>query len=176
MNSQTKFQKIRRKDREISINEAWEMITSGMNSYGFLGTHWYSKENKFPYVVPMNFFFDQKRKCLYLHSTNNPTSKRYRILKENNKVTFVVVGKESILDPDSSGKPCNFSMNYSSIMVFGLISEINGIREKTSIMNRFVKGISEGIKVHKIQSSNIGEISVWKLVIKHISGKKRLQP
>ncbi len=80
-------------------------------------------DNNSPYMVPMNFGF--KDNNLYLHSSTE--GKKIEILKVNNKVSFGVEIKTEVV---KSEKPCNWGMNYMSVIGEGYAHFIEEYQEE----------------------------------------------
>lgn len=95
---------VRRKDRLLDEQRALELLKTG--EYGFLSL--VDKEAK-PYGIPVNFVFDGKS-GIYIHCT--PVGKKLDIIRENNKVSFCVVGMVSI-------QPSKFTTEYESVVLKG---------------------------------------------------------
>jgi len=129
------FLRVRNEERAIAAEEAWDVLCSREVQYGFLGTHGLDEEGGFPYVVPMNFAADPRAGALYFHSTDDPASKRRRAIGQSAKVSFTVVDPGSSILPDPQGRPCKFSMQYRSVMVFGRIEAVEAADEKVRLFN-----------------------------------------
>ena len=166
------FLPARKQDRATSADEAWEVLGSPGIQYGFLGTHGVAEEGNFPYVVPMNFSADRDAAALYFHSTNETASKRCRAVKENARVSFVVVDPISAIVPDPQGRPCKFSMRYRSVMVFGEIAEVESADEKARCLDFLMQQKAGKVPREKVRPEDVENVTIWKLQVQHVSGKK----
>ena len=118
---------MRRKDRELSIEEGKELLKNG--EYGVLST---SDNCNQPYGIPLSYsYFDG---VIYIHCTNQGGYKLKNI-EENSKVSFTVVDK---VERQAS----QFSTKYMSVIVLGEITIVNNeekLKGIKSILYKFSK-------------------------------------
>ncbi len=149
---------IRRKDREISIQEASQILDSA--EYGVLST--VDKEGQ-PYGVPLNYIY--KNNSIYFHSALN--GQKLDNIINNPRVSFCVVGKTKIL-------PNKFATEYESAIAFGIASEVYGNDRYNALLWLLEKYspdfIEEGKQYIEIKDKTT---KVIKIEISHISGKAR---
>lgn len=162
----------RKQDHAIAVEEAWHALCSPQVPYGFLGTHGLGEEGGFPYVVPMNFAADPTVGALYFHSTSDATSKRSRSIRENAQASFTAVDPASAIIPDPEGRPCKFIMRYRSVMVFGRMTEVEPAYEKVRVLNFLMQQKAPGAGLDKVRPDDVEGVTIWKLEVKHVSGKK----
>jgi len=149
---------IRRQDRKISESEAIEILKKG--EFGVLSMC--TSDNK-GYGIPLNFTFENNK--IYFHCAIEGSKLNY--LKNNNKVSFCVVGKTEIL-------PSKFGTIYESAIAFGTTSEVEG-EEKQEALTRIIEKysgnyIQEGKEyINKL----FDKVKVIKLSIESITGKSR---
>ncbi len=149
---------MKRKDREITENEAFEILTKG--EFGILSMCTTDNEG---YGVPLNYVFDQDK--MYFHCAS--AGSKLEHLRQNNKVSFCVVGNTCIL-------PSDFGTLYESTIVFGTTSEIDGAEKREALLK-----IIEKYSAHFIKEGNeyidklYDRVSVIKLSIRSITGKAR---
>lgn len=152
------FKEMRRKDRALENNEAIELLKNC--EYGILST---IDKNGYPYGVPLSYVYVDN--SIYFHSATEG-NKLDNILT-NDKVSFCVVGKTSIL-------PDKFSTKYESVIVFGKTTEVIDDEKNEAlleILNKYSPGF---IKQGKAYIQNAGaKTKVIKITIEHISGKAR---
>jgi uncharacterized protein len=155
---------MRRKDKEITeisimesiLNEA-EICRIGLS------------ENDTPYIVPMNFAYNKK--IIYLHSANE--GKKIELLKVNNIVCFEIESKTSIVESEN---PCNWGMNYFTIIGQGKAFFIEDFAEKTKALNIIInkyagKAITE-TRFKPTSESQLNRLAVIKILITEMTGKK----
>lgn len=152
------FKEIRRKDREIEIDEAMEILKNC--DYGILST---VGENGYPYGVPVNYVL--KNNSIYFHCALEGV--KLDNLIYNDKVSFCVVGKTCIL-------PEQFSTNYESVILFGKATEVFNNEKNLvflEILNKYSPSFIDKGKVYIANSEN--RTKVIKINIEHITGKAR---
>jgi uncharacterized protein len=149
---------IRRKDREISVQEAIKVFDSA--EYGVLST--VDKDGQ-PYGVPLNYVY--KNNSIYFHSAI--TGQKLENITNNPRVSFCVVGRTKIL-------PDKFATEYESAIAFGIASEVYGNERYKALLWLLEKYspdfIEEGKQYIEIKDK---VAKVIKIEISHISGKAR---
>jgi len=150
--------KMRRNDRAIAESDAKEILQNGV--FGILST--VSSDGQ-PYGVPINYFFLKNH--IYFHSAIE--GHKIENIKENDKVSFCVVGKTYVL-------PDKFSTKYESVIVFGRAIEIEGDEKREALLgliNKYSQGfIEDGLK-YIDKASN--KAKAYKILIESITGKAR---
>ena len=111
---------MRRQDRKISDIDSIEILKKG--EYGILSM---VTLNNNGYGIPLNFAL--KGNEIYFHCANEGS--KLEFLKNNNNVSFCVVGNTEIL-------PSKFGTKYESTIVFGLISEVEGKKKYDALNNK----------------------------------------
>jgi uncharacterized protein len=149
---------IRRKDREIGIREAIEILDSA--EYGVLST--VDKDSQ-PYGVPLNYVY--KNNSIYFHCALS--GQKLDNITNNPRVSFCVVGKTKILSE-------KFATEYESAIAFGLASEVYGNERYNALLWLLEKYspdfVEEGKKYIELKSKST---KVIKIENSHISGKAR---
>lgn len=149
---------IRNRKRAIPEGEAKEILRKC--DYGVLST---VSEDGAPYGVPMSYVYNGG--VIYFHCAME--GHKLNNIKNDNRVSFCVVGNTEILAED-------FSTKYESTIVFGKAYELSG-DEKTEALLELVKKYSpqfveEGIKYIQRSGAKTG---VYKIVIESMTGKAR---
>ncbi|MBW2368621.1 MAG: pyridoxamine 5'-phosphate oxidase family protein [Deltaproteobacteria bacterium] len=153
------FRQIRLDERALEKEEAVEIVKKG--SYGVLST---VGEDGYPYGVALNYAFYDGAICFHCavegHKVDN--------INFNEKVSFCVVTKSEVL----SNK---FDTDFESAIVFGKAAEVQEDIEKEKIlMSFFEKYAPDHIEAGKnYLEKNYSATKVIKIVIDHITGKKR---
>ncbi|MDR1125770.1 MAG: pyridoxamine 5'-phosphate oxidase family protein [Deltaproteobacteria bacterium] len=96
---------VRRKDRQISEHEAWEVLKNGQ--YGVLST---VGEDGLPYGVPLSYVVRDGK--LYFHCAVE--GRKLRNIKANSQITFTVVAEHRPVLQKG-----HFSATFKSAMVLG---------------------------------------------------------
>ncbi|WML33199.1 pyridoxamine 5'-phosphate oxidase family protein [Clostridium sp. OS1-26] len=103
------IREMRRKDRKLKNDEAIEILNS--NTYGVLST---VGESGYPYGVPISYIYING--SIYFHCAVE--GHKLDNIKNNDKVSFCIVGQTQIL-------PDKFSTKYESAIVFGRAAEVS---------------------------------------------------
>lgn len=104
------FVKMRRKDRELPKEEVEQILTNG--EYGILTT---TGCNGYPHPIPMNYVY--KDGSIWLHCAKEGS--KLDDIHADARVAFCVIGSTELL-------PEKFATNYSSVIAYGEISEVQG--------------------------------------------------
>ena len=149
---------MRRKDREIEDKQEIEEIIKSA-SICRLGLSY----NDLPYIVPMNFGY--KDNCLFFHSAKE--GKKLDIIRENSNICFEIDIETKII---KNKKPCNWGMEYKSIIGFGhayIISDFSAKKEAlNTIMNNYTT------RNFEFNEKAVNSVEIIKVEIQEISGKK----
>jgi len=149
---------IRRSDREITTQEAKEILDNA--EYGIMST---VSKNGQPYGLPLNYAY--KNDCIYFHCAT--VGHKIENIEQNSKVSFCVVGKTKIL-------PEKFSTEYESVVVFGIVSEVDGTEKSDALLWLVEKYCSDFIAEGKQYIEQKDKVTkVFKIAIDQISGKAR---
>ena len=150
--------KLRRVDRTISESEAKEILRNGV--YGVLST--VSKDGQ-PYGVPVNYSYTDSG--IYFHCALE--GHKLDNLRENNKVSFCVVGKTEVL-------PEQFGMKYESVIVFGKVVEMKDDEKNNDLLELLKKYSSEFMEEGLGVINSTGDkTKVYKIIMEAITGKAR---
>jgi uncharacterized protein len=149
---------IRRSDREISFQEAREILENG--EYGVLST--VDKDGQ-PYGVPLSYVC--RNESLYFHCALS--GHKLDNIADNPRVSFCVTGKMKVL-------PEKFATEYESAVVFGLAHEVEEAERDDALLWLAEKYCAEFIAQGKEYISAKGDqTKVVRLKITGISGKAR---
>ena len=150
--------KIRRVDRALSESEAVAILQKG--EYGVLST--VSADGQ-PYGVPVSYSYTGG--VIYFHCAVE--GHKLDNLRENNKVSFCVVGKTEVL-------PEKFGTKYESAIVFGKAFELTDAdkhRGLVELLKKYSPGsMEEGLRYI---ASTGGKTRVYEIKPESITGKSR---
>lgn len=121
-------------------------------------------DNNLPYIIPMNFGY--KAGSLYFHSAKE--GKKIHILKENPSVCFEAETKVEIKTGDNA---CSWGMRYLSIIGQGKVSFLEDHFEKINALDLIMAKYT-GEQKFEYLASSINEITLFKIEIQEITGKK----
>ncbi|NLW24419.1 MAG: pyridoxamine 5'-phosphate oxidase family protein [Clostridia bacterium] len=152
------FREMRRKDRELGKEEIFEILKKG--EYGIFST---ISQNGYPYGLPVNYVYTNG--SIYFHCAVE--GHKLDNIKNNDKVSFCVVGPTQIL-------PDKFSTKYESVIVFGRAIEVSGDEKNRALLELINKYSPDYIEQGKeyIQKKN-KDSKVIKIKTEHITGKGR---
>lgn len=151
---------MRRKDRELSRNEAVQILDNG--EYGVLSMCSQYNEG---YGIPLNYAMGEG--CIYFHCASEGA--KLANLKTNNKVSFCVVGRTKVV-------PQDFSVNYESAIAAGTVTEAEGDEKRDALIKIIEKYSGEHIEEGKQYIDRyFGVVKVLKLSIETVTGKSKKQ-
>jgi uncharacterized protein len=123
-------------------------------------------DNDKPYIVPMNFGFDDN--YIYLHSTSE--GKKIGILNKNNNVCFEVDIQNELVKSEIA---CNWGMKYYSMIGSGKAYFIEDNNEKEKALNIIMQKYSENdAKSFEYSETALNKTTIIKVKISEITGKK----
>ena len=87
-----------------------------------------------PYLLPVNFGMEPDGMTLYIHGAMEGT--KYDLLARNNHVGFEMECTNGLV-LDETGHSC--TMNYESVMGWGIVSEVTAPEEKLHALDRIMR-------------------------------------
>jgi len=147
---------MRRKDREVSKEEALSILTNA--KYGILST---VSNNSLPYGVPISFCLISGN--LYFHCALE--GRKVENINQNNNVSFCAVGNTEVM-------PDKFGTKYESVILSGKVSEVFDKNKKIAlkgILEKYSPSYME--KGLKYIDKLIDKTKIFKIEIDTISGK-----
>lgn len=150
------FRNMRRKDKSLSQEQAFDILTSGEE--GVLAT---VGEDGYPYAVPLNYAVH--RGDIYFHSALS--GHKIDNMAYNPKVSFCVTADTGIIAEE-------FSTRYRSVVVFGRAQEVMG-DEKILGLRALIKRLAgDHLAAGETYIRQAAEKTrVFKIIVEHISGK-----
>lgn len=150
------FKEMRKKNREISKEEAISILNKC--EYGVLSM---IGINGYAYGVPISYAYSNNK--IYFHCAKEGS--KVDNLKENDKVSFTVVGDTEVI-------PGSFTTKYESTIAFGIVSAVSGDEKEEALIAIINKYSPEFLKSGKEYINRaIDHTNVMKIEIDHISGK-----
>ena len=154
---------VRRKDREITdLNELLQILKTA--KYVTIALCM----NDEPYLVALNHGYDETKSCLYFHCA--PEGKKLVYQKANSKVWGQAVLDFGVTDE------CDYA--YTSAHFSGRMNMIDDLSEKLHAMEVLVRQVSRTPeeKLAKIRPEKLKQITMGRIDIDYISGKKHQSP
>jgi uncharacterized protein len=150
---------MRRSDKEIKDPETIEKI---INEAEFCRVAFSHEDN--PYLVTMNFGYRENN--LYLHSATE--GRKIDILRKNNNVCFQMDIRTELV---KSASPCNWGVNYLSVIGFGKAHIIDNHSDKRAALDVIMAKYSPR-NSFEYSDEAISKVIVIKVQIDDITGKK----
>jgi nitroimidazol reductase NimA-like FMN-containing flavoprotein (pyridoxamine 5'-phosphate oxidase superfamily) len=152
-----------RKDKEINEKAVLEEIFRE-NQVGRLGT----AVDDCPYIVPMNFVYDNERIILHTHRDG----KKVMDIQRNPSVCFEVDGGEIIEGDD----PCNYSWNYRSVIANGTAKLIENPEDKLKALRLLTDkyAFGKGRRLNLENLTKFKELLIIEIIIDKMTGKQSL--
>ena len=153
------FRPIRRKNKEIGIEEAKKLLTETRR--GVLAVN---GDDGYPYAIPINYYYDDEEQKIYFHGSR--VGHKAEALKSCDKVCFTVYGHETVREEA-------WAPYMQSVVVFGrchVMAEPSAVeaRLRTFAMKYFP---SEELANEEI--SVYGKaVQMYEIEIEHLSGKE----
>ncbi len=153
----------RRKDREITDCEELHQVLKNTKYV----TVALCMENE-PYLVSLSHGYNEAKNCLYFHCASE--GKKLEFLKANSRVWG-----QALLDFGVT-EECDYA--YTSVHFSGRMSLIEDLAEKKQAMDVLVRqvSLSPEIKLSKIKPERLGAVTMGRIDIDYMSGKKHQSP
>ena len=118
-----------------------------------------------PYVLPMNFAFDDK--VIYMHSA--PVGKKISALESNGNIC-VAFSSDYELRHVNDNVACSYSMKYKSVLAYGKVTFIEDLNEKKKITNLVMKKYT-GRDDFEYSQPAIKNVKIWKVPVEEFEGR-----
>lgn len=150
------FKDMRLKKRKISDSESYEILKEG--KYGVLST---VNTDGYAYGIPISYVSLDNN--IYFHCALEGS--KLENIKNNNKVSFCVVGETEII-------PEKFTTKYESVVVFGKAVEVHDEEKERALLALLEKYSKDYMDKGRIYVNNAkSKTKVIKIIIENISGK-----
>lgn len=155
---------LRRKDRAMTEEEAWELLTRSFA--GRVGT---VGPDGWPYVVPQLFIVDEGK--LLFHNTAARGHTRTNI-EANPQICFEIDVPGPIF-PYGEKAPCETSVGYESVILFGTCQIVEDRNEKIQFFERFMAKYSDPTWERPPVWPLLDGTTVYEVNVERITGKRR---
>jgi nitroimidazol reductase NimA-like FMN-containing flavoprotein (pyridoxamine 5'-phosphate oxidase superfamily) len=152
-------ERMRRAEKEITNRREIDSILQKATvcRIGFI-------DHETPYIVPLNFGYSNN--CLYFHSA--PKGRKIELLEKNPLVCFEVDIHHELI---TTGLPCQWSMNYESVIGYGTACFITDVEHKQKALHIIIDHYSPGSS-YVFPEKKLKEVTVIKIEISQMTGKK----
>lgn len=120
-----------------------------------------------PYIIPMCFVWHEN--ALYFHS--KPKGTKIDNIISNPLVCFEISRVDKWL---ANEKPCDFSIRYRSVQVFGTARVLPQGDEKVRALNSLSEKYLDGAAFETVSPSAAAKVTVIKMSVERISGKQNI--
>lgn len=153
---------MRRKDREISKDEIFEIINKCM----VLRIAMISGDK--PYIVPMNFGYSYEGDVLELFFHSAFEGKKIDALKNNPYVCFEMDCGHDLITGENA---CKYSYRYESVIGEGVVTFLDDMDLKKEALNHLMR--HQTGKSFEFDDKAANSVLVFKITVSEISGKAR---
>ena len=153
------FRPIRRKQKEISIEQAKQLLKSERR--GVLAVN---GDEGYPYAMPINYIYDEEENRIYFHGAK--VGHKVDSLKANDKVCFTVYGNESIKEEE-------WAPFLQSTIVFGRCFFIQDHERAMKVIKKMAMKYypNEELVDEEIEASGKA-VLMFEIEIEYMSGKE----
>jgi nitroimidazol reductase NimA-like FMN-containing flavoprotein (pyridoxamine 5'-phosphate oxidase superfamily) len=152
---------------EYARDEEWMRAFLRVAQIGRVATTWDDQ----PFVTPTTFWFDEAEQRVIFHSN---LAGRVRANLERNPKICLEASEMGRLLP--SNVALEFSVQYRSVMVFGMVRILEADDEKraalTSLLEKYFPKMEAGREYRPITEKELKRTSVYELKIESWSGKE----
>jgi nitroimidazol reductase NimA-like FMN-containing flavoprotein (pyridoxamine 5'-phosphate oxidase superfamily) len=129
-----------------------------------------------PYVTPMNYVYELKRKKVYFH-VSNKKGHLLTNLEHSNKACLEVSEADALIATGDYG--CDTSQVYRSVICFGQVTPVTEEAERARVARLFIDKYVEGMmpeRVYKPGLVTLKDIVLLALDVQVVTGKERTSP
>jgi nitroimidazol reductase NimA-like FMN-containing flavoprotein (pyridoxamine 5'-phosphate oxidase superfamily) len=159
---------VRRRDRAVH-DEAW---IGGMLELAPVASVATAQDGE-PYVNVNIFLYDRSRHAIYLHTARHG---HFRASVEGNARACLCVHTMGKILPAPTAR--NFSVEYEGVVVFGTITVVDDVTEKTDALHALVAKYSPHLELGRdyssVTASDLRDTSLYRLDIEEWSGKRKV--
>lgn len=126
-----------------------------------------------PHLVTQLFVYNPEAGAIYLHGAQ--AGRAHELVKkgEQPRASFTTSEKGRYIPAD---EPVNFTVEYSSVVAYGIIDFLPSPEEKRAVleqfMEKFAPQLNEGEDYERISQESIDRTAVYRLDVESWSGKK----
>jgi nitroimidazol reductase NimA-like FMN-containing flavoprotein (pyridoxamine 5'-phosphate oxidase superfamily) len=155
---------MRRKDREITDRDEMNRILQA----GKVCRLGLSDQDQ-PYIVPLNYGYRWQEQGLVLYFHCADAGRKLDIIQKNNRACFEI---DQALELQADDMACHFSMNYESLIGFGLVETVLDPDEKKDAMNCVMTHYS--VKNDwTFDEKILAKTRILRLSVESLTGKRR---
>lgn len=123
-----------------------------------------------PYIVPMSFGFEFEGETLHLYFHCANKGRKIDILRQNNSVCFEMDCAHKLVEGSIA---CQYGFSYASIIGDGKVEFIVNTDKKVHALSEIMHH-QTGKSGYAFDDRMVDEVTVFQIVSKQYSGKKRI--
>lgn len=153
------FRPLRRKKRELDIEDAREILRSARR--GVLALQ---GDDGYPYAIPINFWYDEERSRVCFHGSRE--GHKVDSLRRSDKVCLTVMGDEMVRD-------VAWAPYVRSTVVFGRCHAMGDREDAMAALRRFaLKYYPNERLVDDEIARSASAVQMYEIQIEHMTGKE----
>lgn len=153
------FRPVRRKNREISIEAAKDLLRTSRR--GVLAVN---GDNGYPYALPLNYLYDEDSNTIIFHGAR--AGHKLDSIKACDKVCFTAYGNETI-------KEEAWAPYMQSVIVFGRCKLVDDQERAMEILRNLARKYYPSEDIIDEEIAKAGKaVQMFQIDIEHISGKE----
>lgn len=153
------FRQIRRKNKEISIDDTRDVITNAR-----IGVLAVNGDDGYPYAIPVNYLYDAEMQKIFFHGSR--MGHKADALAVCDKVCFTVTGPEVVKDEA-------WAPFVKSVVVFGRCHIIEDSEIAATRLKQFANKYYPNEKLVDEEIAISGKaVRMYEIDIEHMSGKE----
>lgn len=153
------FRPLRRKKRELDIEDAKEILRSARR--GVLALQ---GDDGYPYAIPINFWYDEERSRICFHGSRE--GHKVDSLRRSDKVCLTVMGDEMVRD-------VAWAPYVRSTVVFGRCHAMGDREDTMAALRRFaLKYYPTEQLVDDEIARSASAVQMYEIQIEHMTGKE----
>lgn len=153
------FRQVRRKNREISLEAAKDLLRTSRR--GVLAVN---GDNGYPYALPLNYIYDEDSNTIIFHGAR--AGHKLDSIKACDKVCFTVYGNETI-------KEEAWAPYVQSTIVYGRCHLVDDQERAMEILRNLARKYYPSEDIIDEEIAKAGKaVQMFQIEIEHISGKE----
>ncbi|MCL1827824.1 MAG: pyridoxamine 5'-phosphate oxidase family protein, partial [Candidatus Cloacimonetes bacterium] len=122
-----------------------------------------------PYIIPLNygFIWENEKLTLLFHSATE--GKKLDIIKANNNACFEIDCDTMLKEGDTA---CDFAYAYKSVIGFGAIEYITGLKDKIFSLNTIIQHQTGKNTFYDFTEEQIKNVCIYKIICTSFTGKQ----
>jgi nitroimidazol reductase NimA-like FMN-containing flavoprotein (pyridoxamine 5'-phosphate oxidase superfamily) len=124
-------------------------------------------DDGYPYVVPVNFAFDEKDKQITFYFHSALSGRKIDLINKNNNCSFTLYNDLGIKNKKNSEEVTNY---YESVMGIGKIEASTDLTKKREIAKKLLEKYGYAQKI-TVEDQALERTYLAKIIVESISGK-----